>query len=295
MNRFCKILIITWRWLINIYIWFFSLIFIYLLFRIFIYSTFTIPSGSMQPTIQPGDRIIVEKMSTGARLFDFRKTNRGERTKILRTPHWRKFNRGDVLVFNFKYRNKWDTISMNWPLYYLKRCVAIPGDTIEIRDFNYIVNGDTLERNITPEMLMDYFPPDSVAKAKKMRGYMVNLGDTTVQWTIRNLGPLWVPAKGSVLPIDTATIFRYKQLIEWETEQPIEVNNGKVYLGKLLIDEYEFKENYYFMAGDNSISSRDSRYWGLIPEEFIVGRARFIWWSEKNGKIRWNRILKSIE
>ena len=89
----------------------------------------------------------------------------------------------------------------------------------------------------------------------------------------------------------------YKHLIEWEQKEKLALKDDSVLLGDSLIHTYCFKENYYFMAGDRVTSSRDSRYWGLLPESYIVGVATLIWKSEnmETGKIRWSRVLKAIE
>lgn len=272
----------------------FFLAVLYVVLQVFVYGSFTIPTESMTPAIIPGDKVIVEKVSTGARLFDFRKTHRGEKTKIIRTPHWNNFKRGDILVFNFVHRDSWDTISMNWSRYYIKRCLAIPGDTLEIRNFIYYVNGVLVAPTVSPKLMESMFPTDSTARSMNMRGYMTDRSDSIDRWNIRDLGPWLVPGKGMKLKIDTLSYRRYRQIIEWETLKQLCVKEDRIVLGGDPIDEYEFQQNYYFMAGDNYLNSQDSRYWGLLPEDFIVGRARFIWWSEKNGRIRWNRIMKSL-
>lgn len=292
LKKVCKAFITLYCYFVFISI---GLFILYVILQIFVFGSFKIPSESMMPTIIPGDNVIMEKMSTGARLFDFRKTARGERTKIVRTPHWRDFQRGDILVFNYLFRESTDTISMNWRTYYLKRCLAIPGDTIEIKDFEYYVNGKKLDRYYTKKDIEYRFPSDSAARDMNLRGYMIDRSDTIDRWTIRDLGPYIIPESGMTLPIDITTLRRYKRIIEWETGKSLTVIDGKVYLGDKEISEYTFLENYYFMAGDNTPFSRDSRYFGPVPEEFIVGRPRFIWWSEKNGKIKWDRFFKVLK
>lgn len=261
---------------------------------VFVYASFTIPTDSMQPGIKPGDVVFVEKVSTGARLFDILGAAQGDTVSIWRMPGWRKFRRGDVLVFNFVHRDSWDTIAMNVRKYYIKRCIAVPGDTVAITGFLYTVNGDTLRRYPSPQEYERYYPDDSTGRADRVRGYMADLSDTIDNWTLRDYGPLVVPARGMTLSIDTVTFRRYRQIIEHETGKKIGRHDGAVWLGDEPLDCYTFKENYYFMAGDNALSSMDSRYWGLVPEEFIVGRAGMIIWSKNRNGIQWKRLFKLI-
>lgn len=261
----------------------------------FVYATFTIPTDSMQPGIKPGDVVFVEKVSTGARIFNIFAAANGDTVKVRRIPGWRKFRRNDVLVFNFVHRNSWDTIEMNIRKYYIKRCVAAPGDTIAIEGFVYKVNGEPLLRYPSPAEFSLYYPDDSVGRSERRRGYMADLSDSIDNWTIRDFGPLTVPARDTLVPIDTITFRRYRQLIEHETGKKVACRSGIVSLGDSAITSYRFKENYYFMAGDNAVYSMDSRYWGLVPEEFIVGKADFIIWSKTRNGIQWKRLFNAVK
>lgn len=282
------------------YIWYtagilFICFVIYLFLQVFVYGSFTIPSESMIPGILPGDKVIVEKVSAGARIFDFRKAARGEKFDVKRTPHWDNFKRGDVLVFNFVHRDTWDSIMMNWPVYYIKRCLAIPGDTVSIKQFRYVVNGEELKNMYGTSSMNFYYPIDSTARIEYPNVYLAGKTDTINQWTIREFGPLLIPGEGMKIELAPSLYFPYRQLIERETGLKLEMKNGEFFLNSAPISSYVFKDNYYFMAGDNINDSQDSRYWGLLPEEFIVGRAKFIWWSEKDGNIKWDRILKKVK
>lgn len=261
----------------------------------FVYATFTIPTDSMQPGIKPGDVVFVEKVSTGARIFNIFAAANGDTVKVRRMPGWRKFRRNDVLVFNFVHRNSWDTIEMNIRKYYIKRCVAAPGDTIAIEGFVYKVNGEPLLRYPSPAEFSLYYPDDSVGRSERRRGYMADLSDSIDNWTIRDFGPLTVPARDTLVPIDTITFRRYRQLIEHETGKKVACRDGLVTLGDSAITSYRFKNNYYFMAGDNAVYSMDSRYWGLVPEEFIVGKADFIIWSKTRKGIQWKRLFNAVK
>jgi signal peptidase I len=119
-------------------------------------------------------------------------------------------------------------------------------------------------------------------------------GDTLME----EFGPLWVPKKGATVRMDSTTLALYGRLIEWEQRKMPEINRtGEVALGDSVITSYRFRENYYFMVGDNRLNSYDSRYWGMLPECFIVGKAVRIWKSvdKTENKMRWERFLKKIK
>lgn len=272
------------------------LMLLYIILQIFAIASFSVPSDSMSPTIKPGDRIFVPKITTGARIFDIRKAVGGESVEINRLPGWETFKRGDILVFNFPHTDSWNRIALNWQRYYVKRGIGIPGDTVEIRDFRYHVNSRLMPGDYAPaEVFRQLYPDDSTARAVNLRGYMVDVSDTIDRWTIRDFGPLVVPKKGLTMTISGKNAHRYRQIIEWETGDVVTVTDNSLQIGDSVIEEYTFKENYYFMGGDNNVSSMDSRYWGLVPEKFIVGKATFIWWSENRNGIQWDRILKRIK
>lgn len=105
------------------------------------FTTFTIPSDSMAPTLQAGDRILVNKWIMGARIFNIWDALEGKEVKIHRLPGVGKVKRNDVLVFNFPYPAKKDSLAMDVMLYYVKRCIALPGDTLEIRNGFYRIRG----------------------------------------------------------------------------------------------------------------------------------------------------------
>lgn len=263
------------------------------IWHIFLFASFTIPTNSMRPTLQPGDIVLVDKITTGARLFQIFDMAKGKEVPIRRFPRFRKFKREDVLVFNYVHKDTWARLDMNLKKYYAKRCIAIPGDTMRIAAFNYIVNSDTLRRYPKPREFEWVYPPDSIARVET-DGYLSERFDTIDRWTIRDYGPIVIPAKGMTLDIDTVTFRRYQLAIEWETGKTLRKASGRVLLGDKPIDKYTFKENYYFMAGDNAIGSLDSRYWGLLPEPFIVGRVAFIWWSENERGIQWKRMFRPL-
>ena len=125
----------------------------------------------------------------------------------------------------------------------------------------------------------------------------VALPGDTYQWFAReSLEKVYLPKVGDILPIDSCNYNHYRHCIEYETGQSLKLEMGLVYLADTLLTEYHFKHDYYFMLGDNVNYSYDSRNWGLLPDDFILGVGQFIWFSKvlETGQIRWNRIFKKL-
>ena len=265
--------------------------------QVFVFTSFKVPSDSMEPTLIAGDRILVDKCSTGARLFDLLGAVKGEEVKIHRMPGWRDFQRNDVLAFNFPYPGRWDSIAFDVMLYYVKRCVAVPGDTLEIRNAHLHVRGCP----DTP----GYLPAQDELQRLLHDGRAEDFGIVTraypnrkeVPWTIGEFGPMYIPKRGSTVEMDSLNVILYRNAIEWEQRKKLRMRNDTVLLGDSVIFRYRFRNNYYFVAGDKALNSRDSRYFGLLPEEYIVGRAVRVWKSVDpvSGDWRWDRYMKKIE
>lgn len=202
-----------------------------------------------------------------------------------------------MLVFNFPYPARWDSLGLNLKTYYVKRCVAVPGDTFEIRNAHYKVYGykGTLGCVDSQDKLLQIL---SIGEERNwsivMKGFP---RDSLVNWTIKDFGPLYIPAKGGRIWMTPVNGVLYGNAIEWEQKKKL-VQRGDIFLlNDSIIQEYQFKEDYYFVAGDKVMNSKDSRYWGLLPEKFIVGKATLIWKSVdlNTDEIRWNRVFKRIE
>lgn len=119
-------------------------------------------------------------------------------------------------------------------------------------------------------------------------------------WSTDNFGPLWIPKEGATLAINDSTLALYGTTIKlYDHNKDVKIENGKLFIDGKEVTQYTFKQNYYFMMGDNRHNSLDSRYWGFVPEDHIVGKAFFIWLSlDRNAgllhKIRWSRFFKLI-
>ena len=267
---------------------------VWILLQIVSFTSFRIPTDSMQPALHPGDNILVNKSIMGARIFNIWEAAENKEVEIYRLPGTGKVKRNDVLVFHYPYPHKNDSLSMHLLKYYVKRCIALPGDTMGIRKGHYYINGinetignieaqkriEKLQKENTRGIVMDAYPWDKY-----------------IDWTIQDFGPLHVPARGQTVVMDSTAVKLYRNLIEWEQKEKLTFQGKEIFLGDSLIHEYRFRENYYFMGGDYMENSKDSRYWGLLPEPYIVGVATRIWKSvdKSTGKIRWDRVMKKIE
>ena len=262
--------------------------------QVFLLASFRIPSDSMEPELTEGDFVAVWKPTIGARLFDLNATLRLEQTEIHRLPGWRKVRRGDVLVFNFPHPNGWDKVEMHILKYYIKRCIGLPGDTLSIRDGWFRVGGvEQPLGNPDAQKLIGRTAPEAFPKGV----YQAFPFDSTLNWNIRDFGPLYLPKAGDRIRMDRTNYLLYHKLIAWEQQAEVVFRDSAVYLGSEPLQEYRFLKNYYFVAGDKGMNSQDSRYWGLLPEEYIVGKATFVWKSVDpyTGRFRWERFMKKIE
>jgi signal peptidase I len=322
----------SWRFVKNLLI----TLSIALIFRIFLFEVYLVPSSSMVSTILPGEVLIVNKSIYGARLGI--EPESGKETRVHGLSH---IKHNDVVVFNFPeadtiYRNRpdlnfydyagWqsygkavhDTIE-HGPLTYqpvkyrqpfVKRCIGMPGDTIRIFKNAVFVNDKCVKDMVgfwksvidtVPGASLYYLEktlsPPQKPKEKYHYFFPHHIAE---KWDNEYYGPLYIPRKGDVVHIDMDNISHFSRIITAYEHNQLDTLQGRIYINGIVQGTYTFQQNYYYMMGDNHFGSIDSRFWGFVPEDHIIGKAVAIIWSrekERPGwfKVRDNRLLRRIK
>ncbi len=231
---------------------------------------------------------------------------------------------------------------------FIKRCVAITGDTLQIKNYEVYINGvrqpfpaqhefkyyvtttAPLDADELVSMGIKFYPDEAEKNEVFMKDnnvYEINMtagerealrklstvkeirpvphaaADESVylypyqaayNWSEDDFGPLWIPKKGATIQLTPDNIIRYKRCIQVYEANKFEEREGRYFINDKEATSYTFKMNYYWMMGDNRHNSLDSRFWGFVPEDHIVGKASLIWFSWDKGP-RWNRLFKSIQ
>lgn len=249
---------------------------LWLIVRVFIFDYFTIPSSSMTPSIQPGSKVIVNKLIIGPRIYtDFHFTQKGQELKSFRLKGIRDIARNDIVVFNFPVPN--NKISFRINHVYCKRVVGLPGDTISAVD-GYIRNNN-YPHLLGHEGRQKQLQTKSGRELKRYGVYDVAPRHTSeIKWNILNWGPIYIPRKNDIITITPHEATVYHKILEWETGSKIQCDwkRNMVYANGKPITHHTFKHNYYHICGDYSLDSFDSRYWGFVPEEYIIGIVNYI-------------------
>lgn len=247
-----------------------GLVVLYLAARIFVCDRFTVKGNSMEPTMHSGQKVWVNKLILGGRIytnFDFESPD----LKCFRMPGLRKLRVGDIAVFNYPRCGKEESIGFKINYVYAKRCVGTPGDTVWVKD-SHVINSAATQIGIplqNESRLRNM--PDSLLEEMMClySGHFAGRGDS---WTIKDMGPIPVPGKGMVTVMNPETAALYSLLIRYETGYaPKVLQDGSVALNGQEIDNYTFKEDYCLFFGDNLVDSKDSRYIGFVPEKYVIG------------------------
>lgn len=347
------------------------------LIRWLIMEAYTIPTPSMEQSLLVGDFLFVSKFHYGSRTtttplqvpLTHQKiwfTDIPSYSELIKLPQYRlpgisRVKRNDVVVFNVPPRELNENIDypVDLKTNYIKRCVAIAGDTLQIINRQVYINGKPLENpelmqhsylvtannEINERILKRYkiYDEELVGRTDNSVQYQMNLTEEVAE-ELRNMnfisdvriatynslegfgprtektvesnifpdaqvfpwngdfyGPIPIPYEGLTIDLDEKTVEMYGSTIaDYDHNENVTIENGKLFIDGREQSQYTFKQNYYFMMGDNRHNSLDSRYWGFVPEDHIVGKAFFIWLSiDRNAdfinKIRWNRFFQLIE
>lgn len=349
-------------------------------------EAFAIPTGSMENSMLIGDHLFVSKFHYGARtpqtpiqfplahqtfwgikLFGKEVPSYSDIIQLpsYRLPGLRKPRRGEPVVFNWPpdYKNGFPT---DMKTFYVKRCLAIPGDTFQIINKKVFVNGNELEQ--PPNSLTSFFvetdrsihqrylrnlgitdyedgnPYDTYSTNAIVRNYGDKTGfkiftsydkaaelakingiqsveeityepgsegtsdvfpqNNLFDWSRDFFGPLVMPTKGMTIEMTPENIALYGEAIqEYEHNDDVVISGNEISIEGQKVDTYTFKQGYYFMIGDNRHNSLDSRSWGFVPYDHIVGKPLFIFWSVDRTnpdagffeRLRFNRMLDLIK
>lgn len=266
-----------------------------LLIKTFLIETSRVPTGSMEGTILIGDFLFVNKFiygSSSPRNIPF--TNIA--LPYFQLPAMKEPAKGDIFVF--EYPGDRDVINSSEILNYVKRCVGEPGDTIEIKNKVVYINGEELHRPSHIQYVMPSILPKSFSRP--------DIFPKGSGWNKDQYGPLVIPKKGEIVNLNPENIEVYRTLINRTYgKEVVQIKNEKIYIDGKEVNEYEIPQDYYFAMGDNRDDSADSRYWGFVPREKIVGEALMIYWSwnpnisfadffKLLGSTRFNRIAKLV-
>ncbi|RCR66043.1 signal peptidase I [Larkinella punicea] len=335
-------------------------------------EAFTIPTPSMEKSLLVGDFLFVSKLHYGTRTpktplqvpLTHQKIWGTDIPSYLdwiqlpqyRLPGFSSVKQGDVVVFNYPPEDYPTDLKTN----YIKRCIGVAGDVLEVRDRKVFVNGQAFPDPVKSET--EYFlKTGSVISAKVFKryditdfeqstetfndtiaandasGYRIHTTPETAAllkqqdfvqgiealsspkgsvnpfqpvypqsslfpWNVDNYGPITIPKEGATIQLDEKNIALYGPVIQkYEGNEKVELAENSIKIDGKAITSYTFKQDYYFMMGDNRHNSADSRYWGFVPADHIVGKAVFIWMSiDPNpesvlNKIRWNRLFRIID
>lgn len=336
---------------------------------------FTIPTSSLEKSLLVGDFLFVSKVNYGARtpmttvalpmvhdtipLTKKKSYLTWPELPYFRLPGFQNIERNDIVVFNwpidtvYKFRDQ-SGLRVNKPIdkksNYVKRCVGVPGDQLEIKDGIVFVNGKEL---ILPERARPQFSYKIALDGKTPIDFEYLLNDMDItdgagfmdaekrdtlfiaaltatnaerlqhipgitgvqkiiskevepgifphinKWNRDNFGPIYIPQQGKTVPLNLETLPFYKAIITDYEKNILQVTGSEIRINGKIATSYTFQQNYYWMMGDNRHNSEDSRYWGYVPENHVVGKPTFIWMSyDSNGKglkkIRWDRLFTTV-
>ncbi|MDX9790209.1 MAG: signal peptidase I [Candidatus Kapaibacterium sp.] len=229
-------------------------------------ASFVVPTGSMENTVMTGDFLFVNKFLYGPttpQLIPFFNIP----IPFYKFPGIKEPEKEDVIVFI--YPGDRDQVEPTEFVYYLKRCVATAGDVLEISNKKLIVNGKEMElpENGQYDRNQPIYPGD------KQRTFPPGLG-----YTRDNYGPIRIPKKGDVIELTPQNIRQWDVFITREGHE-VTSTSSNVYIDNQIVTNYTVARDYCFALGDNRDNSLDSRYWGFVPYDNVVGSPMVVYWS----------------
>ena len=273
------------------------------------------------------NRPVVDSLTVGQRRVFFQQLYQTGRQQIEQNPQVY----GDIITRPTDRREN-----------YVKRCVGLPGDTLQIKDHIVYLNGkpnkepDNVQYTYRVKPNNPMLPEELIAELGitneefsilNATGYMPMTQRTVdvlrqrtdliesieynadaeewdiyplngnYHWTRDNYGPVWIPKKGESIQLTLDNLPIYERCIRAYEKNKLDVRDGKIYINDQPADRYTFQMDYYWMMGDNRHNSADSRFWGFVPEDHIVGKPIFIWWSsDPDGRgVRWSRLFRFVD
>ena len=260
-----------------------------LIINSFVLASFEVPTGSMENTVMIGDRLFVNKFLYGG-TTPYTIPLTSIRIPHFRVPGFRSVKRGDIIVFDWPgFRDQVAKPNQTW---YLKRCIALPGDTVRVEQKVVYINDKKLANPGRGKFLRNApLPPDFRNPHIFPRGAKFNED---------NYGPVVVPKKGMSVILNGQTFPGWEVFIRREGHEA-EMRGGKIYIDGRETAYYNVERDYVFAMGDNRDDSLDSRFWGFVPLEDVIGKPVVVYWSwdpaiplsrifEKMGSINLRRI-----
>lgn len=298
--------------------------------KLFVFELYLIPSESMANTIITGDIVFVSKISYGPRI----KTIFDDKFSYHRLGSIERVKRYDIVVFNYpnadsiingkpninyyeakskvaKNNHLLDSISyqpVNSRQPYIKRCIGLPGDTISLLDYQPYINGEAANVPVPINLRSKNYQPSTDKTQRRYpiqpnnpkfwgdaSGYRIIFPNNYVyRWNHGVFGPVYIPKKGATIELNLVNIWLYKRVIENYEHNQLSITAEGIFINGSLTTSYTFQMNYFFMMGDNRQHSKDSMFWGFVPEDHIIGKALFIGFSKNDRGILWNRAFKVL-
>ena len=221
----------------------------------------------MEDTVKAGDRLFVNKFIYGGST-PYTIPFTSIRIPHFRVPGFRSVKRGDVIVFDWP--GPRDQVQKPVQTWYLKRCIGLPGDVVQIRQRVLSVNGKEVQVPIHGKFLRAEPAPEDFQNS-----YIFPRG---ANFNEDNYGPITVPQKGMKLTVNTQTFPSWQVFIEREGHTA-EMENDKVWIDGRETSFYVVGKDYLFAMGDNRDNSLDSRFWGFVPMEDVIGTPILVYWS----------------